>query len=201
MSAYVLVLFVHIAAGVLLLGTSILGEPAVRAAARRARAPGELTAYLHVGRQMAALGPVAALTLLASGVYLTHVGRFWSMGWLQVSLAFWLVNAVLAVAVVKAAIERVAAETSASPDGSIDGRLDALRWSSAWTWGVDTMAATDAAVLYLMTVKPTLAGSLAVVLLANAAVAVGRLAFGPQRPRVAAASFPASGRSSAETSG
>lgn len=187
MNAYQLVVFVHIAAGVLLLGTSILGEPAVRAAARRATEPWELGAYLQVGRRMAVLGPVAALALLASGLYLTSAGRFWSLGWLQVSLFFWLVNAFLAVVVVKPTVERLTAETSVTSAPGIDARLDELRWSSAWTWGVDIMAATDAAILYLMTAKPTLGGSVVVVLLANAVVAGGRQAFGPQRALVVAA--------------
>jgi hypothetical protein len=185
-SAYVLVVFVHIAAAVLLLGTSILGEPAVRAAARRATEPHDLRAFLAIGRPMAVLSPLAAVLLLASGVYLASIAHFWTLGWIQVATAFWIVNCVVAVAVVKPAIGRVAAEAT-SATTSIGPDLDRLRWSRAWTWGVDLLAANDAAVLYLMTAKPGLGGSLAIVILANIAVAGGRVVLGIHPQRVTSA--------------
>lgn len=187
MSPYIIVVFVHIAAAVLLLGTSILGEPAVRAAARRATEPRDLSALLTVGRPMAVISPLAALALLASGVYMASVARMWTLGWVQVATVFWVVNCVVAIAVVKPAIGRVASEAAASSTGVIGPELDRLRWSIAWTRGVDLLAANDAAVLYLMTLKPGLGGSLAVVILANIAVAGGRLVLGFYPPRVASA--------------
>lgn len=186
MSAYVMVVFVHIATAVLLLGTSILGEPAVRAAARRATDPRDLRALLTVGRPMAVISPVSALALLGSGAYLASVARFWTLGWVQVAAVFWVVNCIVAVAVVKPAVGRVAAAAADSSTSAIGPELDRLRWSKAWTLGVDLLAANDAAVLYLMTLKPGLAGSLAVVIMANVTVAGGRLVLGIHPPRVAA---------------
>ena len=182
MSTYVLIVFVHIASAVLLLGTSVLGEPAVRAAARRATHPQELSAYLQIGHPMAALSLVSALVLLASGIYLSSVGNVWSTGWVQVAVAFWLVNGLLAALVVRPAIRRVSEEADGTSTPFVDRRLDDLRWSRGWTRGVDIMAANDAAMLYLMSVKPTLGGSLAIVLLANLVVAVGRQIMGVQQP-------------------
>lgn len=184
MGSYTLVVFIHIAAAVLLLATSILGEPAVRAAARRTTSPQELRAFLEVGRPMSVLSPVAAVVLLASGIYLATVGRFWTLGWVQVATAFWVVNSALAGLVVRPAIDRVAAAASDATDRSIGERLDAARWSSGWSLGVDAMAANDAAILYLMTMKPGFAGSLAVVLVANLAVAGVRFMFSAPRPAV-----------------
>jgi len=184
---YVMVVFVHIAAAVMLLGTSILGEPIVRAAARRTTDPRDLRAFLAIGRPMAVISPLAALALLGSGAYLASVAHFWRLGWVQVATVFWVVNCVVAVAVVKPAVARIAAEAAASSAAAIGPDLDRLRWSRAWTLGVDLLAANDAAVLYLMTLKPGLGGSLAVVILANVVVGGGRLILGAQPPRVASA--------------
>lgn len=178
MSSYTLVVFIHIAAAVALLGTSVVGEPIVQAAARRAPTVSDLRAQLAVGRPMAVVSPIAALILLGSGVYLTSIGRFWSLGWVQVATAFWVVNSVVAVALVRPAIQRVAAEAARGTELAIGPRLDALRWSRSWTVGGDLLAVNDAAMLYLMTVKPSLGGSLTIVIVANLVVAGGRAMFG-----------------------
>lgn len=190
MGSYTLVVFIHIAAAVMLLATSILGEPGVRAAARRAADIKELRAYLAVGHPMATISPVAAVLLLASGIYLSSLGRFWSLGWVQVAVAFWVVNSVLAGAVMRPAMKRVQTEASNAGEGAVGPSLDRARWSPGWTWSVDLMAANDAAVLCLMTLRPGLAGSLAVVFLANAGVAGGRFMFGKPRPHAARAPAP-----------
>lgn len=190
MGSYTIVVFIHIAAAVMLLATSILGEPAVRAAARRATDTRELRAYLAVGHPMSMISPVAAVVLLASGIYLSSLGSFWALGWVQVAVAFWVVNSVLAGAVMKPAMKRVEAEATTAGDGAVGPPLDRVRRSPGWTWSVDLMAANDAAVLYLMTLKPGLAGSLAVVLLANAVAAGVRFMFGTPRPQAARAAAP-----------
>ncbi len=104
------------------------------------------------------------------------------MGWVQVAVAFWIVNTLMAVLVVKPAIQRTEVEARNESDSGVGARLDDLRWSAAWGAGVNLVAANDAAMLFLMTAKPGLQGSLAVVLLANAAVALGSLMFGGRRP-------------------
>ena len=145
MSAYTLVVFLHIAAAVLLLATSIVGEPLVRAAVRRATEVQELRAYLRIGRPMARLSPLAAILVLLTGLYLTSQGRFWALGWVQAALAFWVVNSVVAVAVVRRAVDAVASAaeaTAAAPtvtgevgSGLVSAELDAARWAPSWTWG------------------------------------------------------------------
>ncbi len=131
---------------------------------------------------------MAALGLLASGVYLTSIGRFWTLGWVQVATAFWVVNTALAAAVMRPALDRVTEAAAGAGGATIGADLDALRNSAPWSWSVDVMAANDAAMLYLMTLRPGLAGSVAVVVLANLGVAGGRYLFGrlaPGSPRPA----------------
>ncbi len=170
MLPYTLVVFAHVAAAAVLVGGSLLAAPGVRAAVRRTRSAQEVSAFLAVGRPLRVVDPIAALLVLATGVYLTSVGHWWDLGWVQVATALWVVNSVTAKAVVEPAVQRLAAAAGDAVDGSIDARLDALRWSRAWSLGTDLLLANDAAVLYLMTVKPGLAGSLIAVLVTNALV-------------------------------
>lgn len=186
MSQYTLVVFLHIAAAVLLLATSIVGEPLVRNAVRRATGVCELRAFLRLGRPMARISPIAAVLVLATGMYLTGQGGLWAIGWIQAAIAFWFVNAIVAVAVVRPAVDALAAAAETS-DTQVGPHLDELRWASNWTWGQDGLAVTDAVTLAIMTLKPSLGGSLLLFLLAHTAVMGARRVFGFQRPPMAPA--------------
>jgi hypothetical protein len=124
------------------------------------------------------LEPASALVVLATGIYLTTVDNFWSLGWVQVATAAWLVNAAVAGAMVKPAMSAVAAHVATQADGSVGEHLHAFRWSRRWSVGGDVLLANDAAMLYLMTMKPELADSLLVVAAANG-VAAGARVLGP----------------------
>jgi hypothetical protein len=191
MSAYQLLVFVHVAAATALLAGSVIGSPAVRRAVRGAATTRDLRAFLTIGRPLAVLEPVAAVVVLASGIYLTSVIRFWALGWVQVAVAFWVVNAALAGTLVKPAIERIAREAHATTGQVIGERLDALRWSDRWSYGGDLVGATDVAMLFLMTVKPGHVGSLAAVAAAWAVVLGARLLRRRSRPAAAAPAPPA----------
>jgi uncharacterized membrane protein len=176
MGLYELMVFLHVAAAVALLSGSIVASPAVRAAVRRAQTTQEMRAYLAIGRPLLVLEPVSAIVLLATGVYLTSTAGFWALGWIQVSLAAWVVNAGVAATMVKPAIGRVAAAAIAQPDDDVGEHLDTLRWSDRWSIGGDVLLANDAATLYLMMMKPDLAGALALVVGANLAISGVRAA-------------------------
>jgi hypothetical protein len=176
MGLYEVSVFVHVAAAVALLSGSIFASPAVRAAVRRARTTQEMRAYLAIGRPLLFLEPAAAIGVLVTGVYLTSIANFWTLGWVQVSVAAWLVNSAVAGSMVKPALSRIAAAASASPDGDVGRHLDALRWSDRWSIGGDVLLANDAVTLYLMTMKPDLAGALLLVIGANLAVSGVRVA-------------------------
>jgi hypothetical protein len=175
MNLYLLILFVHVAAAVALLSGSVIGSPAVRRAVRRARSTDDIRAVAAVGRPLLVLEPVAALLVLGSGLYLTSALRFWTLGWVQVAMAAWLVNAVVAAALVKPAIGRVAAG-AATAAGAVGEGLHALRWSPRWSAGGDVLLANDAAILFLMVAKPGLGTSLFTVAGANALVVATRMA-------------------------
>jgi hypothetical protein len=174
MDLYELVVLVHIGAAFSLLSGSVIASPHVRRVVRRARTVQEMRAYLAIGRPLLILEPVSAVVVLASGVHLTSVAHFWTQGWVQVAVAFWVVNSVVAATLVKPAIGRLASQAVTSPDGPVGNDLDAFRWSLRWSFGGDLLMANDATMLYLMAMKPGLAGSLLAVAAANVVVsAVG----------------------------
>jgi uncharacterized membrane protein len=186
MGLYELIRFLHVVAAVALLSGSVVASPAVRAAVRRATTMQEMRAYLAIGRPLLVLEPVSAIVLLATGVYLTSTAGFWALGWIQVSLAAWVVNAGVAAALVKPAISDLAAIVN-SRDGEVEPQLDALRWSDRWSIGGDVLLANDAATLYLMSMRPDLAGALMLVIGAHLVISVVRAArHGFARSHVAA---------------
>jgi uncharacterized membrane protein len=170
---YTLVVFVHIAAAVALLAGSVIGSPALRAAVRRAATTQELRAYLGLGGPFLVLEPVAALLVLASGIYLTAFWG-WSMGWIQVAVGLWILNTVVAAALVHPAHKRIV-QLAAASDEPVGPQLHALRSSPRWIVGGDVLMANDAAVLFLMVAKPGLTTSLATAAGLNALVFAIRL--------------------------
>jgi hypothetical protein len=171
---YTLVVFVHSAAAVALLAGSVIGSPAVRAAAGRAATAQELRAYLGLGGPLLVLEPVAALLVLASGIYLTAFWG-WSPGWIQVAVGLWVLNLAVAAALVHPAHKRIAQAAAAAGDEPVGPQLHALRSSPRWLLGGDVLMANDAAVLFLMVAKPGLAGSLATAAGVNILVLAVRL--------------------------
>jgi hypothetical protein len=189
---YTLVVFIHIAAAVALLAGSVIGSPALRAAARRAATVQELRAYLSLGRPLLVLEPAGALLVLASGIYLTAFWG-WSLGWIQVATGLWILNTAVAAALVHPAHKRITQAAGGAGDEPVGPQLHALRSSPRWVLGGDVLMANDAAVLYLMVAKPGLAVSLAIAAGLNALVLVVRLVIGRLRrpaPTAAAATLP-----------
>jgi hypothetical protein len=171
MGLYEVMVFVHVTAAVTLLSGSVVASPAVRGSVRRAGTTQEMRAYLAIGGPLLILEPTSALVVLASGIYLTSVANFWAQGWVQAAIAFWIVNAVVAGVVVKPVIGHVVAAAATAIDGPVDQHLDTFRRSSRWSVGGDVLMANDIAMLYVMTMKPDLAGSLLAV--AGTILAIG----------------------------
>ena len=176
MGLYELIVFVHVAAAVALLSSSVVASPGIRAAVRGAATTQEVRAYLALGRPLLVLEPVSALVVLVSGIYLASVANFWTQGWVQVAVGFWLVNAVVAGTLVKPALQVVDAEATTAVDGPVGQQLDTLRRSPRWVFGGDLLMASDAAMLYVMTMKPALMPSLLVVAVVILVVAAVRAA-------------------------
>ena len=186
MSLYDAAVFVHLAAAVGLLSGSVVGSPAVRAAVRRAQTLHELRAYLTIGRPLHVLEPASAVTLLVTGIYLTSAAGFWTLGWVQVAVVAWVINAAVAGLLVKPIVTQLAAHAAVPLDSPVGTETDALRRSRRWTIGGDILLANDAATLFIMSVRPELAGSLLAVAGVNALVFGARAVWPARRPGVPA---------------
>jgi len=185
-STYSLVLFVHILAAIVLVGSTLFSS-VVRRTVLVAGSAAEVRAWLGFGRRAAAANPFAALALLGSGIYLGRVG-FWTQGFFVVAAGAWLVNSLLAALVVKRTAAAIAIGASRSLDGTVPPDVERRRRSLAWETAERVMQANDLAVLYLMVEKPALPASLALLLAANlVAFGVGLV----RRPRPATATVAA----------
>lgn len=175
MSGYRLVLFVHLAALLGAIGSSGLvhfAEAQLRAAETAAAA----RPWAALVGRAAKVFPPALVVLVASGAYLVRSGWTSGSGWIDAGLigvAVLLVNGAGVVGGRNRALKRalpVAADAPLSPP--------LLRLTRGHAGGVASWANTGLAVgvVFVMTTKPALAGSLAslaVAALLGTAVAVG----------------------------
>ncbi len=176
LSPYSLAVFVHVLAAIYLIGSSLFSV-FVRSAARGARTTGELRSWLAFGARSARFNPVAAMVLLASGLFLGSFG-FFGVAWFWVALGMFVANTAIARAVFPRIGRRIAqAAGSAAPDQPVPEAADRARLSRGWDLATALLLSHDLAVLFLMLHKPTLVPALAVVglldLLAVCAVLAG----------------------------
>jgi uncharacterized membrane protein len=162
-----LILFAHILAAMVLVGSSLFA-PLVRRGMKAAVSAADLAGWLDLGRRAAALNPPASLALLGTGIYLGLDG-WWTQAWFWVAVGAWLVNASLATLVVRRAAAALGIANSRPGDGAVSADADRLRRSRAWDLAAGIMTANDIALLYVMVDKPTLVQSIAVLTLANLA--------------------------------
>ncbi len=171
MSTYQVVVFVHVLAAVVLMGGSIGAAPSIASLVRHATTIAEIRRVLHYSRRLAPVNPVAAIVLLASGLYLAEAGSWWRRGWVWVAVALWVMNLVLATRVVRPSLIHLGKLIDNASGETISGEVDAARRAPGWARSEDLILAGDLAVLFMMIAKPT--GYLApAVVLVVAALAV-----------------------------
>ena len=167
MSGYRVVLFLHLLALLGAIGTSGLvhfAEAQLRAAATAAAA----RPWAALVDRASKVFPVALLVLVGSGAYLVHHGWTWGSGWVDaglVGVAVLLASGAGLVGGRNRALKRALAQAG---DGALPPTL--LQLTRAHVGGIASWTNTGLAVgvVFVMTTKPALAGSL--VSLAIAAV-------------------------------
>jgi hypothetical protein len=166
--AYQAVVFVHVLAATVLVGSS-LSFVLVRRAIRGAQTVDELRGWLRFAHGSAATSPAAALALLASGIALGSQG-WWTATWFPFAVAVFAFNVVFAVRPAHAVAAELASGAAASRPGPVPASLDAVRRSARLDVPHDLLLGNDLAMLFVMIVKPPLAGSCLALALANAAI-------------------------------
>lgn len=168
MSTYSLIVFIHVVAGVVLIGSS-LSTLFLRAALRRAQTVGQLRSWLSLTQASGRIDPIAAMVLLATGIYLGVQG-WWNTGWFVASVGLWLVNSLYGARTTGRALGHLAEACAKAGGEQLSAEIDSLRRSRSLELAADVMLGGDLAVLFLMTNKPGPVGSLVTVVLAQAIV-------------------------------
>ena len=165
MTLYSVVLFIHIV-GALLLFAALTVEGLALRLLRRARTAELASAATSILALNRVIGPASAVAVLGAGLYLTVTS--WGLtGWIAVSLLTWLLIAVFGAVngLRMVGIERSLLDVANPTAGDLAARIHDP-WAVR-SWRVRVAMALG--VVFLMTVKPGLAGAL--ITLAVAAVA------------------------------
>jgi hypothetical protein len=165
MSAYTIVLFVHIAAAFALMATVGI-QTAGTFWLRRARRVEQVRDLAGRMLAVARVFPVILLTILAAGLYLAITAWGLQTAWIDVALVTFLILSVAAPVLHAprgAALKRAA---EAAPDGPLPPELAALTRDPVLLGSHLTFAWLTLGILFLMTNKPALGGSIVVMLVA-----------------------------------
>lgn len=176
MRLYNIILSLHIASAVVLIGGSILVAPMFRGWIRKAERVSEIRRWLIAGKPLAKANPISAIALLATGIYLASVGHWWRAAWVQVAVVLWVVASAVAKKVVEPQMGRIADLAFSSVSEDVSAELDRARNSRLLAIGSDVLLANDLGILFLMSNKPGIVGSIAAIVVANALVLGYRVA-------------------------
>jgi MFS family permease len=161
MHGYDVVLFLHVIGAIGLVGSSLVA-PLLAVAVRRTSTVSSLREWAAFTRRLGqAVGPFAGLTLV-TGLVLGFWGDWWGSGWLEVSLALFIVAGALATTVLDPWARRLVDAAEAAPDGPVTAELDRARRDPRATVAEPVLLGTDVAIVFLMTVKPGVVGALVI---------------------------------------
>lgn len=163
MDWYHLALFVHIV-GVLVLFAAIGAEFTVLLGLRRCQTVAQVRGWAALDGPIDRLFPLATLLILAAGIYMALTAWGWTTAWIDLAFVALLVMSAQGPLVngrrFQAIHASAQAAAQAAPDGPLPATLvrqlhDPILWIS-----MHTSAAIVVGLVFLMTVKPGLVGSL-----------------------------------------
>lgn len=165
MSGYGLVLFLHLAALLGAIGTAGLAHFA-EARLQAAESVAAARPWAALVDRAARVFPFALLVLLATGAYLVHRGWDWSSGWVEaglVGVALLLVNGAGIIGARNRALRRA---LTATEEGPLPQPLLQLARRHPGVIASWTNTGLAVGVVFVMTTKPALTGSLAALVVA-----------------------------------
>jgi hypothetical protein len=156
------VLFVHVFAAILLF-MAVAVELFAGARLRRAATVEEVRTLVPVTLMIEPLFPISTLLLLLSGFYMATERWNLSEGWIVVAVVTLVVFAIAGPTIQGRRFKGIRAEADAASTGPLPDDLRA-RLIDPVTWGsVHAMSAGAVGIVWLMTNKPSMALSVAVV--------------------------------------
>jgi uncharacterized membrane protein len=184
MSLYALALFAHIV-GVLGLFLAIGLVWISMLWLHQAQTTAQVRERVRLASLQERLLPTASVLILLAGVYMTATTWGWTTPWIDVSLAALLLLGALGGTVINRRLKaiRKASSTAEAPAGSLSAELkcqiaDPVLWTAIQVNGFTALG-----VVFVMTIKPNLVGSLVTLVVA---VVLGVVAARLWRPRLAA---------------
>jgi len=166
MTIYSIVLFVHVIGAIgyfLSIGTSLF----ILVGLRRAQRVEQLRALLHLNDLSGPFGAGSAVVLLAAGLYLALTAWSGLSGWILVSLiSLLLIVPTTAVLIAPRRSALVAQLERSAPDGALSLALSQRLHDPVLLATLQTVAALLLGIVFLMTTKPELVGSLIVMAVA-----------------------------------
>lgn len=159
MSLYGTALFLHIVFAILLVGGSAWAHVAGGLLQRSQTVQGARSHVHFLSAFTRASGPLAVLVLLA-GAYMATVAGLWGEGWLLTALGLFIVVGALSGIVVNPTVARFEEALDGAPDGPMTPALLSDLSDRRLTITLALFGGADLALVFLMTNKPTLTGSL-----------------------------------------
>jgi hypothetical protein len=183
MSIYTIVLFLHVSGAIgyfISIGTWLFGLSAIR----RAQRVEQVRALTNLTGRLGLFFGISVLLILATGLYMALTAWSLQTGWIGVALISLVLIAPLSTALIeprRRAIDRLARE---APDGPLPQALERRTHDPILATTLQTVAALLLGIVFLMTTKPALIGSLIVMAVALAlGLASGLLVFRATRTR------------------
>src|SRR5437867_3637363 len=165
MSIYTIVKFLHLSGAIgyfVAIGTWLFGL----AALRRAQRVEQVRALSNLVGRLGPLFGISVLLILATGLYMALTAWGLQTGWIAVALTSLVIIAPLGTALIeprRRAIDRLAQE---APDGPLPQSLERSTHDPILLTALQTVTALLLGIVFLMTNKPSLIGSLIVMAVA-----------------------------------
>ena len=182
MAAYNLALFAHVLGSVALMGAA-LTEFLMLLGVRRARSAEAVREWIGLRRVIVPAFPLSSVLIVVSGIYLMLAQWRWSDPWILLGLLGQIAIGVSGAAIQGPRLRAIEQAAQGAPDGPVPADV-AARIHDPLVWGeICTSTAGVLGIVFLMTFKPDLLGSL---LTMAVAVAAG-MVIGQRMGRAAAA--------------
>ncbi len=160
MSLYTIVLFLHVSGDIGLfigIGTQLFSL----AALRRAKNVAQVRAIVGLITMSDSVSVVSALLTIAAGLYMALTVWGLQTGWIAVALASIIVLLPpLIRGVIEPRMRAIVAMAREAPDGPLSAALSAHIHDPVLGTALQTMAALVLGIVFLMTIKPSLVGSI-----------------------------------------
>jgi hypothetical protein len=183
MSTYNVVLFLHVSGAVgyfVAMGIWLFGL----ANLRRAQRVEQVRVLSNLVGRLGPLFGISVLLILVSGLYMAGTTWGFQTGWIDVALISLILIAPLGTAAIEPRRRAIARLAQEAPDGPLPAALELRTHDPVLTTAVQTVTALLLGIVFLMTNKPSLVGSLVVMAIALAlGLASGLLTTGRTRSR------------------